>query len=465
MALPFVGQARALPDTWRRLRRSPIASGVVASYANTAVGMLSNFVAIPLYLRYLGREEYGLWMTISGVVLYLGLLNFGITQATENHFGTAVARRNTLEQCRVLSTGFWWYLSIVAAAIVLLAAAEPWLPLHVLVNGTGDLAQKTPRVFLVASTCYLIELPFRIFPGCLRNIGKIDVQQWLGVVQAVLRLAVAFACLALGGSIVGLIVAMTATNVAIYVSSYLVLRRALPHLALRLEYFDPTLRRDMVGPSFFFFVLQISGAICVSTDALVISSRLSTAQVTPYAIAQRIGLMAVTVVTTISTSFGPAFLRAYSRGAYAELGTLFRRALLISVGVGCAVTGLLVVAGPVVIPLWVGEKNYVGFLPFLMIMGFVLMQMVLNPCDRLLTITGNHRTYAAFAFLEAVINLGLSIALVGRFGVTGVAMGTLMARAVVAAPVMLWQSWRVLKVFPAPRTVLHPEPARVTVGS
>src|SRR5262245_35390016 len=310
--MPFdvVSRARALPEHLRRLWRSRITAGVVASYANTAVGMLSNFVAIPIYLKYLGREEYGLWMTISGVTLYLGFLNFGITQATENHFGAAVVRQNTAEQNSVLSTGFWWYLSIVSSAILVVAAAEPFIPLHLLIKGADSLAEKTPLVFLVASACYLIELPFRILPGCLRNIGKIDVQQWLGVLQQILKLVVSFGWLALGGSIVGLIVVICCTNVAIYLGSYLVMKRELPHLSLNVKHFDKRLRRDMVGPSFFFFLLQVSGAICVSTDALVISSRLSTAQVTPYAIAQRIGLMAVAVVTTISKSFGQAVRRA-----------------------------------------------------------------------------------------------------------------------------------------------------------
>jgi O-antigen/teichoic acid export membrane protein len=62
-----------------------------------------------------------------------------------------------------------------------------------------------------------------------------------------------------------------------------------------------------------------------------------------------------------------------------------------------------------------------------------------------LTITGNHRVYAVFAFIEALLNLGLSIVLVDRFGVVGVVLGTLIARVFVASPVMLWQSLRLLK--------------------
>ena len=445
MPLPVVRRAGALPDKLKGLWRSRITAGVVASYANTGVGMVTNFVAIPIYLKYLGREEYGLWMTISGVVLYLGFLNFGITQATENHFGAAVVRQNREEQSRVLSTGFWWYLSIVSGAILIVAAVEPLLPLQALIKGADGLVATTRRVFLVTSACYLLELPFRIFPGCLRNIGKIDVQQWLGAAQALAKVIVAFGYLALGGSIVGLIVAISVTNIAFYAASYVIMRRELPHLSLGVRHFDSSLRKDMAGPSFFFFLLQVSGAICVSTDAVVISSKLGTEQVTPYSIAQRIGTLAIALVTTISTNFGPSFLRAYSKGALTELSALFKRAMLISIGVGSALTAVLLLAGPWFIPFWVGDKNYVGFLPYLLIMAFVLMQMVLNPCDRLLTITGNHRTYAVFAFIEALVNLGLSIALVDRFGVAGVVMGTLVARVFIAAPVMLWQSWRLLR--------------------
>jgi hypothetical protein len=284
--------------------------------------MVTNFVAIPIYLRYLGRAEYGLWMTVSGVILYLGLLNFGITQATENHFGAAVVRQNADEQNRVLSTGFWWYLTIVAGAILVLVAVEPLLPLHLLIKGADDLEQKTPLVFLVAAASYLIELPFRIFPGCLRNIGKIDVQQWLGGVQAIVKVVVAFVWLAMGGSIVGLIVAIAATNIAAYICSFLIMRRELPHLSLHVRHFHPAMRREMAGPSFF-FLLQDRGRHRREhgRDGHLQPARHRTGDAVCDRLHRHDGHHDR---YDHQHQLRPSFLRAHSQGATAELVVLFR---------------------------------------------------------------------------------------------------------------------------------------------
>jgi O-antigen/teichoic acid export membrane protein len=71
---------------------------------------------------------------------------------------------------------------------------------------------------------------------------------------------------------------------------------------------------------------------------------------------------------------------------------------------------ILVAAGLMVIPIWTAAS---------MLMG-----------------TNAHRPLALFSGLSALLNLGLSVALVGRIGVTGVALGTLVANGLEAVVVL-----------------------------
>jgi O-antigen/teichoic acid export membrane protein len=427
------------------LFRSNIKTGILASYVNTAIGIICNFIIIPVYIKYLGREDYGLWITISGLVTYLGFLNFGIAQSTANIFGNAVMKQNVLEQKKILSTGFWFYFKLIGLALVVLLAVDPWLPVHILIKGSDSAKESSKYVLLVSAICFLIELPFSLFSTCLRNIGKIHLQQFMAAIQNIARLLVAFIYLYLSSNLIGLIVALACTNVIVHLLNYTVLKHELPAISFHPIFYDNKMLNDMIAPSFYFLVLQISGAIAFSTDSLVISAMLGTELVTPYAVAQRLAYMAMGVVTVISVNFGPLFLMAYSQHNIEELRLLFKRAMLISLSVGTLVFVCLLIIGPFLISFWVGEINYVGLFPYLMIIVLMLIQMVLYPADILLTITNNHKVYSLVALWEALLNLGLSIYLAPVLGVGGVALGTIIARCLGAGPVMLWQSSRVLK--------------------
>ena len=113
---PYRVSVSDMKNRLKALWSSKISAGVLASYFNTGASIACNFIVVPVYLKYLGSQEYGLWLTISGLVGYLSLLNLGISQTTANYFGSAAARDDRREQNRVLSTGFWFYVSIVACA-------------------------------------------------------------------------------------------------------------------------------------------------------------------------------------------------------------------------------------------------------------------------------------------------------------------------------------------------------------
>src|SRR5262249_35989970 len=148
--------------------------------------------------------------------------------------------------------------------------AAPWLPWHLLVKGQAQLSYTAKLVLIILPITFLLELPLTLFAACLRNIGKIHLQQAMAALQSVAKVVVSFLYLSSGGSLTGLILALSATNIFCYLGTYAVLRKHLPGLSVGLRCFDQTLCRQMVVPSFFFLVLQLSGAIAFGTDAVVI---------------------------------------------------------------------------------------------------------------------------------------------------------------------------------------------------
>ena len=425
-------------------RRSRIARGIAASYVNTAVGIVCNLVLVPLYLRALGRDEYGLWMAVSGLVAYLTLLNLGMAQTISIQFARAVARKELPQASRVLATGFWTYAGFAAVALTLLLAIGPWLPWDIFVKGGPGLEQQITIVLLAAAAGFLVELPLGVFAACLSAVGRVDVQQAVAVAQNLVRVLVALAFLGTGGSLAGLILVLSLVNVLACGLQYACLRHEIPGITLRPKLWTGELARAMRRPSAHYFLLQIAAAVIFGSDTVLISSLLGTGLVAPYAIAQRAAL-ALGVASTISLNFAPSFVETHARGDLPGLRNRFRQALAISVAAGVLASVGFAVAGPGFIRWWVGPANFVGASAFAAITGLMLVQMVLNPCDQLLVSTGRHNEYAVAAAAEAVITLVGGLLAAPVWGVAGIAWVRLLGRLVGAGPVMAWRTAALLR--------------------
>jgi O-antigen/teichoic acid export membrane protein len=427
------------------LRHSPIARGIFASYLNTLVGIACNLVLVPLYLASLGRDEYGLWMTVSGLVAYLTLLNLGIVQTTSVRFAAAVVRGEMAQASRVLATGLWSYVALAAAALAFLFVAGPWLPWNVFVKGTPTLERQVTVIIVTAAAGFLVELPLGVFAACLRAIGRVDLQQAVAVLQNLGRVVAAVLFLRAGGALWGLIIVLSLVNILSYVLNWICLQRDRAGLRMSVSLWDAGLARAMRSHSSYYFLLQIAGAILFGSDTVIISAVLGTSLVPPYAIAQRLSSIALGVVSTIGLNFAPSFLETHARGDTMALGVRFRQAMAISIVVGVLASAGLIVAGPAFIAWWVGPGNFVGRSAFAAIVSLMLVQMVLVPCDQLLVSTAQHKEYALAAAWEAAISVGGGLAVAHVWGLTGIAWVRVIARLVGAGPIMAWRSATILR--------------------
>jgi len=89
----------------------------------------------------------------------------------------------------------------------------------------------------------------------------------------------------------------------------------------------------------------------------------------------------------------------------------------------------LVFAWRPLIAAWVGPSSVVGSSVFALALTLLLFESLVHPAAVLAAATGGERRMAMVNTSEAVLNLGLSIVFVIRFGVVGVIAATVLAQA------------------------------------
>src|SRR5437588_2916050 len=145
-----------------RYRRAGLTAST--SYIAKGLTLVMGFVSVPLTVHYLGAERYGVWLTISSLLLWVALTDFGIAgNALVNVLSEAVGNDDR-ESARHYAASAFWALVAVALIIgaVFLAAFHsiPWRAVFRVSDATST--QELELTCALVLTLFVINLPLSL---------------------------------------------------------------------------------------------------------------------------------------------------------------------------------------------------------------------------------------------------------------------------------------------------------------
>ena len=450
-------------------RLSRVLLGSVSALFGRGLAVLVNAVLLPVILRYLGKLEFGIWITISTSVLMLSVLDLGIANTLTNFIAEAHAEEDQEKAVRFYATAFW----ITSAAVVLLSplcyAAWRAIDWGVVFHLSEALQIQHARTCVaVAVAFFLASLPLTLANKVLAGYQQVHLANAFAMVSSVLSLVAILTTVAFHGTIVYLMVsycaAMLVGTFSLNLWLYFWQR---PWLKPGLQSVHFGAARSLFGQGFLFFIIQCTGLVVFSTDNLVITHYLGPAQVTPYSFAWRLTSYATMVQAIMLPSLWPAFSEAYHKRELDWVVSTYRsvtRKSLAAVGLAALIIGFL---GRFVIRLWAGPSAVPGQRLLWLMAAFNLIMAATTNQAFLLNATRRLRLEAVVAVLAAGVNLGLSIFLVQRIGTEGVIASTIVSFLVFMIVPQELEVRRVLagRYLPLPRQLLNHAEEMVQVPS
>lgn len=191
---------------------------------------------------------------------------------------------------------------------------------------------------------------------------------------------------------------------------------------------------------------QVAGQLQTETDEIVIAGFLSVSNVAPYNAARKLSGIGQMLTAEFMKVIVPLASELQAGSDSARLRLLYitstRTTLAIFLPVACTI---ILLAQPLLLA-WVGPAfvNSADILVILTLAG--LVDSLLWPIGSIFPALGRHRPVAINAVVGALVNLFLSIVLVQRYGVIGVAFGTLIATSVECFAFALPYAMRVIGV-------------------
>lgn len=400
--------------------RTSFLLGAATNWVAFAAVLAVAFFLTPFLIDRLGPSRYGVWCVVEAVLAYFTLLDMGVGACLVR----AVARHHAAGDREAVNRVASACLAVFAAAggaagvagvPVLLALAGP-----LAAQADGDPGVLPFMLLMLANLA--VSLPLSVFPTILDGLERYAAKSGVRVAALAARAGGIVAVVAAGGGLWPLAVVYTAVNLAEHAALAGLAVRCLPGLRFRRRYVDRAGLRAVRADSVDAFLAMLAGRVTVQTGTVLIGLLLTAAQVTAFANAARLAEYAKTLLRTVTATLTPNVAALDARGDRAAVARLFLTATRWVLYLGLPAAAGLALLGRPFLTRWVGPEVAGGSYPPLAVLaGTVAAGVAQSAASRILYGLGRLRWFARAALAEAAVNVGLTLLLIGPFGVSGVA--------------------------------------------
>jgi O-antigen/teichoic acid export membrane protein len=405
-----------------RYRRAGLAAS--AGICSQILGLAISLVSVPLTVRYLGQERYGVWLTISSIVTWMAMTDFGLTgTALVNLISEAHGRDDRTLAREYASSTFW----ALAAITILLGSMFafffdriPWQSVFRISQATS--LRELRLTCALTGLIFLLGLPMNMFSsiynayqdGLVANLWTIG-----GNLGALLGLV---GVTHFRGGLPALVIAVTGTRVLVGLTSgcYLFFWRY-PWLRPRISAMNWQHVKRVVRLSSKYMILQISGLTIGQSQPMIITQVLGPAAVPAFVVTYRLITIPQAFIFIATTPLIAAYGEARARGDWAWIRSAFRRSTTMAIVGSAGLIATLALFVPTIVKHWAGS----GVAPdpglLLWLSAYAFAGAVSHPASQFLW--GVERVgRPAFALaVSAVLTVVLSQQFGRMWGLSGVA--------------------------------------------
>ena len=327
---------------------------IAVNYASQVYAALIGIAMVPLYLKYMGIEAYGLVGFFAMVQAWSQLLDFGLSQTLGREAAKLNAGATSVESLNMFLRLLEIILGVFGVAIVALAwtlgswVAGSWLKLVAL--DPADVARCVGVVGIVLG----LRLVSGVYRGGLLGLGHQVGANAIAAAVATLRSAVVVAVrIWVSNSILAFFLFQLAVAVAEVVLLRAALRRSLPGGPVR-EFRWEALKEPIRFGRGLAFLTCIWVAVSQG-DKLILSHMLPMQEYGAFILATTIALGTILAVSPLQQAVLPRLVVLAERKDHAGLVELYRKTTILLVALLAGFGGVMVAFPAQVLYAWTGD--------------------------------------------------------------------------------------------------------------
>lgn len=418
------------PASWAPQRDrvfATMARNASARYIALVTDMVIGLLMLPFNLAYLGTAEYGLWVLLGSITIHFSVFDLGFSGALVRFIAQYRATSNARALNEIASTMCFAFAVIGLLAYgVVIAVAFNLEHLFALSAAQADVGA---AVLLIIGAHVALNFPFSVFGSITSGFQRYDVNSVAAIITSTVVALVNVFIVLSGYGLVTLVAGTTAVRVLAYVIYRANAYRVYPELRVRPSLVRLGRLREVTSFSIYTSVIDWANRLNYQLDSLVIGAVLGPAAVAVWAPAERIITATQRLTNQVNGMLFPLIVDSDAAHQQARLRQILVEGTRVSLAFVVPIATVLLVLAYPIIHAWLGARAEIvaGAIPVLQVLAVAVAIRVGGATGTtILKGAGGHRMLAGVNLATGAINVALSVLLIERFGLVGVAYGTLL---------------------------------------
>ncbi len=415
-----------------RIRNSPTALTAFSGYAAMFSIMLAGVFSVPLALRFLSNEEFGLWNVIGQSLGYLLLIDFGVSWSASRMLIGPLRDGNSRE------LDSWWTVLVSVLVIQgLLIVGLGFAGRDFFLSFFDISPELLPEAHLLWSGMILvnaIQFPFRAYTGILYCQDRWYVMHLTSILSSWLNLVVFAALLYAGYRMSAYLVASSLSIACNSILWFLSVRRSGLRLSFRPQLFDHGKLVALFRFSSGMFLLAMAAQITFMSQSIIIGKVLGLGAVAAFVVSSKSFTVVLQLARRAFDAFSPRWMQLFvgndretvCRQWQGVMSWLLPATLAGALGILIFNRSFSVLYG--------GASNHVSRLFDLLLATGLLVQVVIFSTAFTFHLSARIRGWCLAGIGDALLQVSLGVILTRWYGSCGLLAGALLGPALVSLP-------------------------------
>lgn len=394
---------------------------IIGSFIIKMWTCIVQLLLVPLTLGCLNQYEYGIWLTINSILLWIDSFDIGLGNGLRNRLAESIAANNK-ELCRQqVSTTFIMLIIIVVPLITILCLILNHIDCYSLLNVNKSYVPNLSQTIILSLSLVGATFIFKSIGNIYLALQLPAISNLLIALGHTLSLIGIF-CLSYATKKTDLIhVALiyTISPLIVYIISYPITFTKYKYLRPSIFLFNKKELNKLFDLGIKFFFIQIGALILFASSNFIISHIFSPKEVTPYQVAFRYFSLVNILFTIISAPLWTATTDAYAKNDWTWILNMTKKMNSIIKIFIIILIFMLILANPIY-NIWVGKSVQIPFNMSAM-MALYMLVLIYGTCySNILCGIGKIRLLTIITIIEAVFYIPTALIFSKYFGLVGI---------------------------------------------
>ncbi|HYX82444.1 MAG TPA: oligosaccharide flippase family protein [Gemmatimonadales bacterium] len=409
----------ATPSLTQRASLTAVAS-LLDYTARAAVGL----VTVPILVSGLGRSLYGVWEILSRLITYMAAADGRPTEALRLTVANRVSRSDEFAKRRLVGSAVavWLlFLPIIAAV----GAVIVWLaPTFAKVSPALRTTVRVAAAMLVVSFVLssLAAIPESVLRGANLGYRRMGFQAGLSVVGGILMIAAVW----LGLGLSGLAWAQIALALVTGLCFWWLVRQFVPWFGVARP--ERAEVKSLLGMSLWLSAGDLIAKLLLASDVLVLGMVVSSSAVTTYVLTGYSARLGSNLFALVAGAATPGLGGVIGDQQHGRVARVREDLVAVTWMFATVVVATTLLWNRAFIGLWVGEQNYAGLWPNVLLVLLAAQSTFIRNDAYVIDAALKPRLRVLVGAGAVALAIALMVLLTPRWGIVGLCVGLLLGR-------------------------------------